>query len=277
MIDGFDTMLKRLFTQMDEKEAEQPSDALCIFILDVGKADAILCQCGKYVLVIDAGMKQDGKKVLHFLEQRKLTQVDCLIITHYDKDHVGGAIELVKSMPVKRVILPDYEPSHPDAVEFLDGLKEKGISPEKLRKTVEFPVSDMKVLVEPPGSYDIKGDKDYDNDFSLVTTIVCGKRRLVFAADMEKRRINDWLASEPPACDFLKYPHHGVFEKEQRTLMKVLQPDHVVICDSKKSPADKAALKLIEKYTDSFYETKDGTVTVFCDSRGITLKQDRKG
>jgi len=246
---------------------------LCVSILNVGKADAILCECGRYSLVIDAGTKQDGKMVTQNLKQRVNHSLDCLIITHYDKDHVGGAIDIINSIPVKRVIVPAYEPSHPDAVAFFVALKQKGIRPELLKENCEILNEDLRILIEPPASYEIKGSGEYDNDFSLITTITHRNNRLVFTGDIEKKRIGEWLKTNPPACTFLKFPHHGIYDKSLRDLMKALQPEHVAICDSAKNPADKATLKLISKYTGSVYETKDGTITVISDSNGLTIHQ----
>ncbi|MBR4455548.1 MAG: MBL fold metallo-hydrolase [Solobacterium sp.] len=266
--------LRNLITGLNDP-VSNPGE-LRISILDIGKADAIVCECGSFSLVIDAGTRQNGKTITRFLKQKNIRSIDCLIITHYDRDHVGGAIDLVLNFPIRRIILPDYEPGHPDAVEFLRTLEEKEIIPEQLNEPCSFRTGFLHVLIEPPLTYDTKRNTDYDNDLSLITTITHEGRRLVFGADMEKKRISEWLKTDPAPCTFLKFPHHGVYEKALKDLMKALQPDHVAICDSKNAPADKATLRLIEKYTDSVCQTRDGMITVLSNFDGITMRQQKR-
>ena len=51
----------------------------------------MILETGGKVMVIDAGEEDDGAELVTYLKERNLSQVDVLIITHYDKDHVGGA------------------------------------------------------------------------------------------------------------------------------------------------------------------------------------------
>ncbi|WP_026052891.1 MBL fold metallo-hydrolase, partial [Ruminococcus flavefaciens] len=60
-------------------------------------------------VVIDCGEKGDGKKITGLLEESGRTTIDYLIITHFDKDHVGGAAKVLNSFEVKNVLTPDYE------------------------------------------------------------------------------------------------------------------------------------------------------------------------
>ena len=82
-------------------------EALKITILKVGKADAIVVQAGNETLVIDAGEDEDGEEVAKFLTDQGVHTVNTLIITHFDKDHVGGADTLVESLEVGQVFVPD--------------------------------------------------------------------------------------------------------------------------------------------------------------------------
>ncbi|MDO4555742.1 MAG: MBL fold metallo-hydrolase, partial [Lachnospiraceae bacterium] len=63
---------------------------LTVTILKVGKADAIMIQTEDKVMMIDTGEEDDKDKLAIFLKQENISKVDYLIITHFDKDHVGG-------------------------------------------------------------------------------------------------------------------------------------------------------------------------------------------
>ena len=63
---------------------------MTVTFLDVGKADSMIIRTPQSTVIIDCGEKGDGKEIVSLLEDEGVTTVDYLIITHYDKDHVGG-------------------------------------------------------------------------------------------------------------------------------------------------------------------------------------------
>ena len=91
-----------------QQPADQLTDVLQIQVLKVGKADAIVLQCGSETMVIDCGEEEDGQEVLDYLKSNGVQKIDTLIITHFDKDHVGGADTVVSGIPVDRLLLPAY-------------------------------------------------------------------------------------------------------------------------------------------------------------------------
>ena len=75
----------------DDNGNPAAQDTLEVCFLKVGKADAIVLMCRDETMVIDCGEEDDGREVLACLKSRGVKEVDVLVITHFDKDHVGGA------------------------------------------------------------------------------------------------------------------------------------------------------------------------------------------
>lgn len=249
---------------------------LTVTLLKVGKADAIVAISGTHAMLIDTGEEEDGLEVVEFLEKHGITEIDTMIITHFDKDHVGGADTVLEQFPVKTVYVPDYEGTHAEYHEFLAAAEGASVQIHRLKKSVSFSFGDAQVLVEPPGSYEIPDNAvDFDNNFSLITTVQHGNNRLVFMGDAEKQRIWQWLAdSQPETCDFLKVPHHGIYNKALDKLFETLSPRYAVICSSRKNPAERKTLELLKAHCPYVFETKDGNVTVL--SNGSTLEAEQK-
>ena len=249
---------------------------LTVTLLKVGKADAIVVLSDTHALLIDAGEEDDGDEITEFLQKHKIAEIDAMIITHFDQDHVGGADTVLDGFPVKTVYLPDYESTHPEYLDFLDAVNRTGTNVQSLTAPVSFRFGNADVLIEPPVSYEsTAGSVDFDNNFSLITTIQHGDNRLVFMGDAEKQRIRQWLAdSQPVTCDFLKVPHHGIYQKALAELFETLKPQYAVICSSEKNPAERKTLELLKQDCPSFFETKDGNVTV--SSNGSTLEVQQK-
>ena len=93
-----------------------------IDMLDVAAADAFLLHFWddetkyEYVILIDAGNYEDGKKVAQFIHEHYNQQyIDLAISTHCDKDHFGGLVYLlqqqrdngVDNMNIKEIWVPD--------------------------------------------------------------------------------------------------------------------------------------------------------------------------
>ena len=263
-----------------EKNVSDDRTPLTVTLLKVGKADAIIALTDNKALVIDVGEEDDGPEVVKFLQKRNITEVEALIITHYDQDHVGGADTLLEQINVKNVYVPNYEGMHSEYYDFIKAAENAKVPLQKLDKNVSFKFGDAEVLIEPPLSYELKTsdtEKDTDNNFSLITTITHGNNRFVFAGDAEKRRIREWLESENAVkCDFLKVPHHGVYNGALDELLEQIKPEYAVICSSKKHPAESKALEVIKKYCKNVYETKDGNVMVLSDGNRMEIKQKLK-
>ncbi len=246
----------------------------CTF-LKVGKADAIVLESGGRAMVIDTGEEDDGQELVDFLKNRNISLVDVLIITHYDKDHVGGADTLIANIPVARVLIPDYPGSSTEYMDFMAAAKNASIEPEAVNTPLSFPFGDALVKVDPPKSYEIpEGAIEYDNNFSLLATVTHGSNRLLFTGDIEKERINELVSeAQLPECSFIKFPHHGIYNTAQEDLLKLIKPRYSVICSSDKHPAEKKTLELLKKYGVDVLETRHGKITLISDGLKLELHQ----
>lgn len=253
------------------------SPLTCTF-LKVGKADAMVLETSGHTIVIDTGEEDDGQEVSDFLKKKNISLVDVLIITHYDKDHVGGADTLIAEIPVVRVLIPDYEGTSTEYSDFIKSLESAGITPERVSEPTTFPFGEAVVSIDPPESYEVpEGAVEYDNNFSLITTITHGTNRLCFTGDIEKDRIREMISGDNlQECIFLKVPHHGIYNTALEDLIKVLHPSYAVICSSEKHPAESATLELLKKYGVDVLETRHGNITLVSDGRHLELHQKVK-
>ncbi len=250
-------------------------DTLDIRFLKCGKADAIVLSSGGETMVIDAGEEDDGEKLVLALKSAGADHVDVLVITHFDKDHVGGADTLLREMEVGRVFLPDYQGAGTDYEEFTALAGEKDLNVTCLREEVTFSLGSASVLIEPPASYEIgDSDDEYDNNFSLITTVSHGDNTLVFMGDAEKDRIREWLsAAKDRTCDLIKVPHHGVYNKAVKELAAAAKASIAVVTDSDKNPADAKTLAAFEENGARVFSTRDGTVHITSDGTSLTVSE----
>lgn len=248
-----------------------------VTVLKVGKADAIVVESGGQCMVIDTGELDNAEKVVKFLRKRGITTINTMLITHYDKDHVGGAEVLVEDFLIEQVLVPDYEGKVEGYFGLMEALQAASIAPTAVTDTVRFTLGEAEVCVQAPVDYGvddvINTVADYDNTLSLMATITCGEKRFLFAADADRRRLNDWLEhGEVGHYDFLKVPHHGNFNASLELLLQATTPQYAAITCSKKNPADEATVALLQQYNVETLLTKDGRITVLTDGDVIELR-----
>ena len=74
-----------------------------ITFFNVGKADAILIQDKNTNIIIDTGTEESCDYFLEGLKKLNIKEIDCLILSHFDQDHVGGAAKLLTTYDVKQI------------------------------------------------------------------------------------------------------------------------------------------------------------------------------
>src|SRR3989304_999425 len=79
-------------------------DAVTAYFLDVGQGDSIFIEMENITILIDGGPRSAGSTVLSFLSSINVTQIDFMIATHPDEDHIGGLVSVLESMTVDVVL-----------------------------------------------------------------------------------------------------------------------------------------------------------------------------
>lgn len=95
-----------LATHQTTKETIENSNYYVSYI-DVGQGNSSFVKLpdGKTVL-IDGGDKEFGETVADFLNDRNITQIDYLIATHSDSDHIGGLNYVLENFEFKHIFRP---------------------------------------------------------------------------------------------------------------------------------------------------------------------------
>lgn len=248
---------------------------LTVAVLQVGKADAIVVTTETKTLIIDAGESDDGGKVLNYLEDLGRTAVDHLLITHYDRDHVGGADRVLNFSEVKQVIRPDYVGEREEYDTFVTNVADLGVTDTVMAAGSEdmvFMMDDVEVTVNAPqkAAYTNSEGVQQDNNFSLVVTLRHGSQTLLFTGDCEDMRLAELITSDKNwAADFLKVPYHGNYTQLTAGFLGKVNPTYAVVCDSAKNPIADETLATLVGMNAQVYQTMNGTV--LCESNGATL------
>lgn len=262
-------------TQGDiEKEenisAPRVSGAFDLTVLKAGQADAIFMQTQNHNIILDCGEKDDGDEVVELLQEKGISNVDYIFITHFDKDHVGGFPEVMDNVTASNIIVPDYEGNNGEYEEYLKTVSDKGLQITTLTEDISFTLDDVLFEVSVPRK---QSYAEGDNDFSLVISVTHGENTFLFTGDAEADRLTEVISAFGRQYDFLKVPHHGKYNKNTKRFITIIKPTYSVICDSEKNPAEDETVSILEFVESEIYSTRNGNVSVLSDGKEIKILQ----
>ena len=151
-----------------EESAPQTADgSTVVYVLDVGQGDAVLlCQDGAYCL-IDTGPVEAEDALLYDLDVLGVPSLDYLVLTHPHADHTGNARAVLRTLPVKTLLLPLWQPTADETADWPRHLAElaadSGAEILTAEAGEEYPLGSGKLQILQGGSE----DADSVNDASL--------------------------------------------------------------------------------------------------------------
>ena len=261
-----------LFSCSSEEVAE-PLDPLTVYFFDAGKADAVLLTTENGTVLIDAGESGFGDEIVSYLENAGIDAVDYLIITHFDKDHVGGAAKVIGSVKVGKVLQSNYPKDSKEYDAYVGALSVAALSPDTVRETFDFELDGVKYSVDPPAEEEYSHDPS--NNSSLIVTVTYGKKILLFAGDAENERMAEYIDKGLARdCDFVKIPHHGRWDGNLKDLIGKTRPEYAVITSSDEEPEDEKTVELLDSSGVMTFYTRTAPVRLVCDGVSLTAGYD---
>lgn len=240
-------------------------------ILKIGKADCIVIDTGTKIIMIDTGEEENLPTIHSFMNEKEYSRVDILILTHYDKDHIGGATEIIEKYGASTVIESSFSSDSDSYISYHNKLSELGISPLKLSENYSFKCDGCEFDINIPKKDSYKSKQS--NNSSLIISMKCGEKRLLFCADAMELRLTELIEDSIGQYDLVKLPYHGNYLENYAEFLDEVKPSYGIITNSKKNPASEDTLTMLYGRDIEVYQTRYGQISVFCDGKEIEINQ----
>ena len=262
-------------------EVDLNNDKLNIIFFYVGQADCTLIKLNDEVILIDAGNNNDGKNVVSFLQEKGITQIDYLIGTHADEDHIGGIDDIINSMDIGTFLIPTIGENGTDYKNAVEMAKEKNIQIKHPTRGEIFYFENAQFEVMSA----MEEEGTSDNNSSLVIEFTYNNTTYLFMGDAETEVENSMSWNK---VNVLKVGHHGSNSSSSTKFLEQVNPEYSIIEVGKNNsynlPSDKAIKRLEESGTQvlrtdkangeevgSFWLTSDGNTI---DIREVNINLD---
>ena len=256
-----------------------PEGSTSVYFIDVGQGDCELIRTpdGQNIL-IDAGTNATGDKLVQYLEQLGVEQIDTLIATHPHEDHIGGMDEVVNAFPIGDVYLPKVADSQTPTTRtyerLLDAIADKGLSITPGRGGMTILDDDGIKLEFLAPNADSYADL---NSYSIVAKLTCGQKSFLFTADAEADSEEEMLhAGYDLRSDVLKCGHHGSSTSTSAAFLQAVQPTYAVISCGVDNDYGHPHRETLDKLNDAgvqIYRTDEqDTILAVCDGTDVTFQ-----
>ncbi len=263
----------------DGEEAE-----MSLYAINVRKADALLLRSGKSAYLIDTGTEDEAPTLLKALKNEGISHLDGIILTHTDKDHIGGLEYLLNSgLEVDQVYASGYfkakikkksgEAKEHPVVKILKGTERELIY---LLSGDSLPLDGGTLEVLGP----LVQNDEAENCNSVVLLATGGGGTMLLTGDMEFPEEETLLnAGLIPHADVLKIGNHGEDDATSEALIKAVAPSVAVISTNTEDEPDTPSgrvMKLLQKYKITVYQTQETENGVLITLRNGEIAAEKK-
>ncbi len=240
-------------------------DRFRVTFLDVSQGDsAVLELPDGQVVLIDGGTAYErfdmGRGVVGpYLWNRGIRNIDHVIATHPQLDHVGGLAWVLRHFAVRHFWGTGDRREEPFFQKLQQALAARGVTEERARAGEDILSSGncrLQVLnpADNPALRQAAVGRRMEghalNNRSIVTELRCGVHGILFTADVEQETLGRMTqAGQLKQVDVVKVPHHGAASSLQRDWLKAVRPRHAVISVGRHNPYGHPAAPVLDAYT----------------------------
>jgi len=248
---------------------------LSVNFFDVGQGDAILISQGNKQVLIDGG--PNGQILLEKLGEYIPfwdRNIEVMIATHPDQDHIDGLIDAMKAYGVSEIIDNSAQSDSQVYKKYRETIEEKNIPRLKGQRGMNIKISDdVRLEILSPGENLDNNPKDTNAD-SIVAKLTYGENSFLFTGDFPDEKEQELINNKSMdlKSNVLKIAHHGSKYAATSEFLEKVSPKDAVISVGKNNryghPAEETIDRIIAHKINIFRTDERGDIKYICDNTG---------
>lgn len=246
-------------------------EVLTVKFIDVGQGNAVLAEMNGAYMLIDGGDRDYASYVVSYLKKQGVEELQYVIASHYDADHLNGIVGVLHAFPCEKVLAADYTTDTKIYESFLSVVDEKNITVEYPDMGEVYSFGEAEFTIVCPDAYDY----DDANDNSIGIRLVHGENSFLICGDagekVEDVMVHSGLNIQ---ADVYMASHHGSAGSSSEEFLRGVAPEVVVISaglgNSYGHPA-KRVMEAVEDIEADIYRTDlQGEIIVICNGNQMS-------
>ncbi|MBU0494558.1 MAG: lamin tail domain-containing protein, partial [Chloroflexi bacterium] len=214
-----------------------------------------------------------------YLQDQGLDDIEVLVLTHGDADHVGGLIAVLQSaIPVEQVFYNGLDHTTATYAAFQAELQHRGLTPVPAQAGQTYIWGPLDAAVLNP---QVPGTGDQNED-SVVLAVTYGAVRWLFTGDIGSATEQTILLSDTlragATADVLKVAHHGSRYSSTTPFLDAVGAELAVICvgadNTYGHPAEETLARLRAAGARILRTDQNNTVVVRTDGQTFQVQAD---
>lgn len=266
-------------TEQQSKQSdivEITDGGLTAHFIDVGQADSTLLEFDGHAILIDAG-DWTGDEVTGYLASQGITELDIVVGTHPDADHIGQLAEVVKEFEVGEVWMSGNASTSNVFIETLEAIEATGTDYYEPRAGETFDIGKLALEILYPE--EVTGKV---NEESIAMKITYGDVQFIFTGDAgvkeEQNMIDRGVDLD---AEILHMGHHGSNTSTSQDFLKAVSPEVAIYSagsDNSYGHPHAEVIAAAENAGAEVYGTDvNGTVIVKTDGVSYTVETAEEG
>jgi competence protein ComEC len=258
------------------RPAAAPPPGASLEVLDVGQGQAVLVRTGTHALLIDAAddRARDGTRALvHALRARGVSKLDALVLTQNDRDHAGGARELLAAAPPRRLVVGENLLDDPELRPLYAAAARRAVPVVPLAAGERFALGRVAIIALHPAP----GVTVRENEQSLVLHVAGEGLDALVTGDAGLAAEREMLArGGVPAARVLVAGHHGSKGSTGDPLLDALAPRVTLISAGRGNrfghPHPETLARLAARRVPWLVTARDGSLAVHALHGAVTVR-----
>ena len=259
-----------LFLLLCKPERALSADSFELHLLDVGQGQSVLIKDSDHYMLIDGGGRSASSFVVSYIKQQGIDVLDCVLLSHYDEDHMAGLIGVLSVYKTGTLMVPSYVGNGDLYNSFSEAALSNGCSIIHPVAGATFQMGDSTIEIVGP----INPDCTEDNNNSLCVRIIYDDRKFLICGDAEQQSEYDMVTSgEDIETDVYVVSHHGSSSSSTDVFLDKISPAYALIScgyENKYGHPSQETLKRLKKLNVSLFRTDtQGTIIAYSDGNEL--------